>query len=51
MVPVLNADGVILNAAVLRDSQVLGQRVRCPACASKGFARWPGGWNERNRAG
>jgi len=45
MRPVRNSDGVIVNAAKLRVSQVVGQRVSCPGCGAKDFARWPDGWD------
>ena len=45
MKPVKDADGTILNAAVLRDSQVVRKRVRCPGCGVKVFKKWPGGWD------
>ena len=45
MKPVLNSDGVIINAAVLRDSHVAKKRVLCPGCSSKVFEQWPGGWD------
>ena len=39
------SDGTILNAAVLTASDVARQRVLCPACMTKVFARWPEGWD------
>ena len=45
MKPVRDSDGAILNAAVLRDSHVIHERVQCPGCGKKIFERWPDGWD------
>ena len=45
MKPVLDSDGVILNAAVLSADHVIHRRVLCPRCGSKVFERWPDGWD------
>lgn len=42
---VRNAQGVIVNAAVLTADVVLHERVSCPACADKDFVDWPVGWD------
>lgn len=46
MKPVRNRAGVILNTAVLRDTQIVGEPVLCPGCGEKTFDRWPDGWEE-----
>ncbi len=38
-------DGVILNAAELTPDDLVHQRVLCPGCGQKTFARWPEGWD------
>jgi len=45
MRPVVNNDGTILNAAVLRVGDVSKKRVLCPACGQKVFEMWPEGWD------
>ncbi len=45
MRPIKDAEGFIVNAAVLRDSQVVGRRVCCPGCGERIFKSWPGGWD------
>ena len=40
-----DSDGYIVNAAVLKASDLHQDHVRCPACAKFGFFRWPSGWN------
>ena len=45
MKPVRNADGVILNAAVLQVDLVAHEPVLCPVCASMVFEMWPEGWD------
>lgn len=37
--------GVIVNADELASSQVVGRRVRCPACRTLVFKSWPEGWD------
>ena len=37
--------GVILNAEELSVDQVVGKRVRCPACRMLAFRSWPEGWD------
>jgi uncharacterized protein (DUF433 family) len=37
--------GVIVNAEELSVGQVVGRRVRCPACRSLVFRSWPEGWD------
>lgn len=44
-IPACDANGVILNAAVLTDRQVVNQRVLCPCCGEKTFEKWPLGWD------
>ncbi len=43
--PRLDADGVIVNAEELSVGQVVGKRVRCPACRVLVFQSWPEGWD------
>lgn len=38
-------DGVILNAAELTPDDLAQQRVLCPGCGQKTFAKWPEGWD------
>lgn len=45
LLPRLDAAGVILNAEELRVDQVVGKRVRCPACRMLVFRSWPEGWD------
>ena len=45
MKPVSNSDEIIVNAAVLRDSDLAKKRVLCPGCGDKVFEQWPGGWD------
>ena len=40
-----DADGVIVNAEELSVGQVVGKRVRCPACRKLVFQSWPEGWD------
>lgn len=44
MKPVRSRAGVILNAAVLSESQVQGRPVLCPGCGEKTLEPWPEGW-------
>ena len=37
--------GVIVNAEELSVDQVVGKRVRCPACRMLVFQSWPEGWD------
>ena len=41
----LDAAGVIVNAEELSVGQVVGKRVRCPACRMLVFQSWPEGWD------
>lgn len=45
LLPRLDADGVIINAEELSVGQVVGKRVRCPACRMLVFQSWPEGWD------
>ena len=45
LLPSQNAAGVILNAEELAVDQVVGKRVRCPACRTLVFSSWPEGWD------
>jgi hypothetical protein len=45
LLPSLNAAGVILNAEELTVGQVVGKKVRCPACRTLVFSAWPEGWD------
>lgn len=45
LLPRTNESGVIINAEELRAAQVVGRRVRCPACRSLVFRAWPEGWD------
>ncbi len=45
LLPRLDAAGVILNAEELSVGQVVGKRVRCPACRMLVFRAWPEGWD------
>jgi uncharacterized protein (DUF433 family) len=45
LLPRLDADGVIINAEELSVGQVVGKRVRCPACRMLIFQSWPEGWD------
>ncbi len=45
LLPRLDADGVIVNADELSVGQVVGKRVRCPACRMLVFRSWPEGWD------
>jgi hypothetical protein len=38
-------DGVILNPRDLTAEDLAQQRVLCPACGEKTFAKWPEGWD------
>jgi hypothetical protein len=40
-----DAGGVIVNADELTVDDVVGNRVRCPACGNKIFKHWPFGWD------
>lgn len=39
------SDGTILNAAVLTSTEVVHERVLCPACMLTVFEKWPEGWD------
>ena len=41
--------GVIINAEDLVVDQVVHDRVLCPACHEKVFARWPLGWDAHSK--
>ncbi len=43
--PQTDATGTITNAEELTAGQVIGHRVRCPACHEMVFHRWPEGWD------
>lgn len=45
LLPRLDAAGVITNAEELSVGQVVGKRVRCPACRMLAFRSWPEGWD------
>jgi len=45
LLPRLDAAGVIVNAEELSVGQVVGRRVRCPACRMLVFRSWPEGWD------
>jgi len=45
LLPRTDATGVIMNAEDLTVGQVVGKRVRCPACRSLVFRSWPEGWD------
>lgn len=45
LLPRLDEDGVIMNAEELSVGQVVGKRVRCPACRMLVFQSWPEGWD------
>lgn len=45
LLPRIGAEDVILNAEELGAPQVVGRRVRCPACRALVFESWPLGWD------
>lgn len=45
LLPRLDARGIVLNAEELAAAQVVGRRVRCPACRTLVFESWPLGWD------
>ncbi len=45
LLPRQDGGGVILNAEELSVDQVVGKRVRCPACRMLVFRSWPEGWD------
>ena len=45
LLPRQDAEGVIINAEELSVGQVVGKRVRCPACRKLVFQSWPEGWD------
>lgn len=45
LLPRFDESGAITNAEELAARQVIGQRVRCPACRSLTFRSWPDGWD------
>jgi uncharacterized protein (DUF433 family) len=45
LLPRTDAAGVIINAEELSVGQVVGKRVRCPACRMLVFRSWPEGWD------
>jgi uncharacterized protein (DUF433 family) len=45
LLPRLDSAGVIINAEELSEGQVVGKRVRCPACRKLVFRSWPEGWD------
>lgn len=45
LLPRVDGSGTVLNAEELVARQVVGKRVRCPACRSLIFKSWPEGWD------
>jgi hypothetical protein len=45
LLPSVSALGVIQNAEELMVGQVVGKKVRCPACRTLVFSSWPEGWD------
>jgi len=45
LLPRTDRSGAIINAEELSANQVIGRRVRCPACRSLVFKSWPEGWD------
>lgn len=45
LLPRTDERGVITNAAELSADQVVGRKVRCPACRTLVFQSWPEGWD------
>lgn len=45
LLPRVDAGGAIVNAEELSVGQVVGKRVRCPACRMLVFRSWPEGWD------
>lgn len=45
LLPRHDSGGVIVNAEELSVDQVVGKRVRCPACRMLVFQSWPEGWD------
>lgn len=45
LLPRTTAAGVIINPEELGARQVVGRKVRCPACRSLVFKAWPEGWD------
>jgi uncharacterized protein (DUF433 family) len=45
LLPRVNGAGVIVNPEELGAGQVIGRRVRCPACRTLVFKSWPEGWD------
>ena len=45
LLPRLDPGGVIINPEELVAKQVVGRRVRCPACRALTFKSWPEGWD------
>jgi uncharacterized protein (DUF433 family) len=45
LLPRTNSAGAIINADELGAGQVVGRRVRCPACRALVFKSWPEGWD------
>ena len=45
LLPRLDPKGIIVNAEELGAAQVVGRRVRCPACRTLVFKAWPEGWD------
>jgi uncharacterized protein (DUF433 family) len=45
LLPRMDAAGAIVNAEELSAGQVVGKRVRCPACRMLVFRSWPEGWD------
>jgi len=45
LLPRVDAAGAIVNAEELSVGQVVGKKVRCPACRMLVFRSWPEGWD------
>ncbi len=45
LLPRVDSSGTIINAEELSVDQVVGKKVRCPACRSLIFRSWPEGWD------
>lgn len=45
LLPRTDGSGTIINAEELSAGQVVGKRVRCPACRALVFQAWPEGWD------
>ena len=45
LLPRTTAAGVIINPEELGARQLIGRKVRCPACRALVFRSWPDGWD------